>query len=182
MPKQTKSQGYRLPGPMALIERRIYLFRGHNAMLDSDLAELYQVETRALVQAVRRNIDRFPGDFMFQLSKQELTNWRSQIVMSNPAAKMGLRKPPYAFTELGVAMLSSILRSDRAVHMNIVVMRAFVKLREIMGTHKDLTHKIEALERKYGQHDEEIQVIFKAIRKLLEPPVAPKRRIGFSDR
>src|SRR6478609_9603841 len=111
--------------PIELIERRIYLIRGHKVMLDRDLAEIYGVETRALIQAVTRNPDRFPSDFMFQLSKEELESWRSQIVMSNPGAKMGLRRPPYAFTELGVAMLSSVLRSDRAVRMNILIMRAF---------------------------------------------------------
>jgi hypothetical protein len=149
-------------------------------MLDSDLAELYQVETRALNQAVKRNPNRFPEDFMFQLTKEELENWRSQIVISNPAAKRSLRQPPYAFTELGVAMLSSVLSSDRAIVVNIAIMRAFVKLREVMATHKDLAQKVEALERKYKDHDEEIQVIFKAIKKLLEPPPqSPKRRIGF---
>jgi hypothetical protein len=180
MPKKPPgSKTENLPVPVELIERRIYFIRGQKVMLDSDLAELYQVPTFRLNEAVKRNLDRFPKDFMFQLSKDELTNWRSQIAMSNPGVKMGLRRPPYAFTEQGVAMLSSVLNSDRAIQVNIAIMRAFVKLREIMATHKDLAHKIEALERKYGEHDQEIQVIFKAIKKLLEPPTKPTRRIGF---
>lgn len=174
------SAAEQLPVPAHLIERRIYMIRGHKVMLDSDLAELYQVETRALNQAVKRNVNRFPEDFMFQLSKDELSDWRSHFVTSNPASTMGLRRPPFAFTELGVAMLSSVLNSERAVHVNIAIMRAFVKLREVMGTHKELAHKIEALERKYTKHDEELQVVFKAIKRLLEPTPAPtKRRIGF---
>jgi hypothetical protein len=167
--------------PSGLIERRIHLIRGQKVMLDSDLAALYQVETRALNQAVKRNQARFPEDFMFQLTKEEFDNWKSQIVISNPSAKMSLRQPPYAFTELGVAMLSSVLNSDRAIVVNIAIIRAFVKLREVMATHKDLAHKVEALER---MHNEEIQVIFKAIfnviKQLLEPlPQRPRRRTGF---
>jgi len=176
--RELRNPACKLPVPMELIERRIYLLRGRKVMLDSDLADLYQVETRALVQAVKRNLDRFPDDFMFQLRQSELEEWRSQIVMSNPAAKMGLRRSPYAFTEQGVAMLSSVLKSKRAAHVNILIMRAFVKLREVMATHKDLAHKIDGLERKYQEHDKELQVVFAAIKKLLEP--APARRsIGF---
>src|SRR5580658_9946687 len=137
--------------PVEIIERRIYLIRGHKVMLDSDLAELYQVPTRALNQAVRRNLARFPSDFMFQLTDEELENWRSQIVTSNPSAKMGLRRPPYAFTEHGVAMLSAVLNSDRAVQMNIIIIRAFVRMRELLITHKDLAGKIEKLERTQKQ-------------------------------
>src|SRR5882724_11512935 len=136
MQNQSKTSADLVPVPIQLIERRIYLIRGQKVMLDSDLAELYQVETRALNQAVRRNLDRFPEDFMFQLSEQELENWRSQIVMSNPTSRMGLRRPPYAFTEHGVAMLSSVLNSVRAVQMNILIIRAFVQLRELLATHK----------------------------------------------
>jgi hypothetical protein len=184
MPKRTgKSEQEALPVlpvPAEIIERRIYLIRGRRVMLDSDLAGLYQAETRVLVQAVKRNLDRFPDDFMFQLSPDELKNWRSQIVISNPAARMGLRRSPYAFTEQGVAMLSSVLNSKRAIQVNILIMRAFVKLREVMATHKDLAQKIEALERKYQEHDEELQVVFKAIKRLLEPtPLPPKRKVGF---
>jgi phage regulator Rha-like protein len=147
-------------------------------MLDSDLADLYQVLTKNLNKAVMRNLDRFPEDFMFQLTNEEVEALRFQIGTSNEG-RGGRRYLPYAFTEQGVAMLSSVLNSKRAVQVNIIIMRAFVKLREVMATHKDLAHKIEALERKYKEHDEELQVVFKAIRKLLEPPAPPKRRIGF---
>ena len=148
-------------------------------MLSTDLADLYAVEPRVLVQAVKRNSMRFPEDFMFQLTADEFEHLKSQFVISSWG---GLRRAtPYAFTEQGVAMLSSVLRSERAVAVNIAIMRAFVKLREIMTTHKDLARKIESLERKYADHDHEIQVIFKAIKKLLEPlPIPPKRQIGFA--
>ena len=148
-------------------------------MLDSDLAQLYQVLTKNLDKAISRNRERFPEDFMFQLTKSEAESLRFQIGTSN-VGRGGRRYLPYVFTQEGVAMLSSVLNSSRAIHVNIVIMRAFVKLREIMSTHKDLAHKIEALERKYAQHDEEIQVIFKTIKKLLAPPRSPKRRIGFN--
>lgn len=148
-------------------------------MLDSDLADLYQVLTKNLNKAVARNTDRFPEDFMFQLTEEEAESLRFQIGTSN-AGRGGRRYLPYAFTEQGVAMLSSVLNSKRAAHVNIVIMRAFVKLREVMATHKDLAFKIDALERKYDEHDEDIQVIFKAIRQLLEPPpLPPKDPIGF---
>jgi hypothetical protein len=163
--------------PLEFIEQRIYLMRGHKVMLDFDLAQLYGVETRALLQAVKRNLDRFPPDFMFQFSKAELERWRSQIVISNPTLKMGLRRAPYAFTEQGVAMLSSVLKSRRAVQVNIQVMRAFVRLREILGTHKGLARKLAALERKY---DAQFKVVFDAIRQLMAPsPLPPRRQIGF---
>lgn len=159
------------------IERRIYWIRGQKVMLDRDLAELYGVKTRVLVQAVRRNFARFPEDFMFQLNKVELENWRSQIVMSNPSARMGLRRRPYAFTEQGVAMLSSVLRSERAVQVNIAIMRAFLRLREILASHKGLAGKLEEMERKY---DSRFRVVFKAMRELMKPEaLSPKRRIGF---
>jgi hypothetical protein len=177
MPKKKKVSAIAVPA--GSIEKRIYLIRGQKVMLDSDLAELYGVETRALVQGVKRNIDRFPEDFMFQLTRQELELWRSQIVISNPAAKMALRRPPYAFTEQGVAMLSSVLRSDRAVKVNIAIMRAFVRLREFLALHKDLARKIEALERKDAEHDARLQIVFEAIRELAEETPKPKRRIGF---
>jgi hypothetical protein len=124
MSKKKTSPARALSIPPQLIERRIYLIRRQKVMLDRDLAELYRVETRALVQGVKRNLDRFPQDFMFQLTRDELEQWRSQIVISNPGAKMGLRRRPYAFTEQGVAMLSSVLRSERAVQVNIAIMRA----------------------------------------------------------
>jgi hypothetical protein len=126
---------------------------------------------------VKRNLKRFPSDFMFQLSKKELENWRSQIVMSNPKAKMGLRRRPFAFTEQGVAMLSGLLQSDRAIQVNIAIMRAFVRLREILATHKDLARKLEEMERKY---DSQFQIVFEAIRQLMAPPPPEKKkRIGF---
>jgi ORF6N domain len=163
--------------PVEKIEKSILLIRGQKVMLDRDLAELYGVETRVLNQAVRRNIRRFPSDFMFQLSPAEFANWRSQIVMSKKE-KMGMRRRPLVFTEQGVAMLSSVLGSDRAIDVNIAIMRAFVRLRELMATHKDLAQKIEELEKKY---DAQFSAVFAAIRQLMQPaPVPPRRRIGFS--
>jgi hypothetical protein len=183
MPEKTKlpAIAQRLPVPVELIERRIYLIRGHKVMLDSDLADLYQVETKNLNKAVKRNLERFPEDFMFQLTAEETESLRFQFGTSN-AGRGGRRYLPYAFTEQGVAMLSSVLNSKRAVQVNIAIMRAFVKLREVMATHKELAHKIEALERKYQEHDQELQVVFQAIKKLLEPPppAPPKRPIGYS--
>ena len=165
--------------PVEVIERRTYLIRGQKVMLDSDLAELYQVETFNLNKAVKRNPDRFPSDFMFQLTKEEADSLRFQIGISKPEGRGGRRYLPYVFTEQGIAMLSSVLNSERAVLVNIAIMRAFVKLREIMSTHKDLARKIDALERKYAKHDQQFQIVFDAIKKLLQPPLSPKRRIGF---
>jgi len=143
-------------------------------MLSTHLAELYEVEPRALVQAVKRNIERFPPDFMFQLTKTEFQNLKSQIVTSNWG---GLRRAaPYAFTEQGVAMLSSVLNSRRAVQVNIEIMRAFVRLRELMATHKDLVRRLNEMERKY---DAQFKVVFDAIRELMTPPELKKRKIGF---
>jgi len=161
--------------PIERITGRIYLIRDTKVMLDRDLAELYGVETRVLKQAVRRNIKRFPDDFMFELSKEELQDWRSQIVMSN-GEKMGLRHPPMAFTEQGVAILSSVLKSDRAIQANIQIMRAFSRLRRMLMTHEDLKRKIESMERKY---DRRFKVVFDAIRQLMEPKdTSRKKRIG----
>ena len=163
--------------PQEAIESKIFLLRGKKVMLDRDLAILYGVETKYLKRQVRRNMDRFPPDFMFKLSKQEFKNWRSQFVTSNSADKMGLRYSPYAFTEPGVAMLSSVLNSNRAVHVNIQIIRTFIKLRQLLLTHVGLKRKIEAMERKY---DQQFKVVFEAIRKLLEPPPEEKSRIiGF---
>jgi len=159
------------------IERRILLIRGQKVMLDYDLAELYGVETRVLVQAVKRNLSRFPDDFMFQLTRDELEAWRSHFVMSNPGAKMGLRRPPYAFTQEGVAMLSSVLRSDRAVQVNVEIMRAFVRLRSLLATHADLARKMDQLEKKY---DAQFKVVFDAIRVLMEPPASGRKKpVGY---
>src|SRR5580698_2089433 len=167
--------------PAEFIERKIHLIRGHKVMLDSDLAALYQVPTKVLNQAVRRNLARFPTDFMFQLNAEELKNWRSQIVTANPGARMGLRRPPYAFTEHGVAMLSSVLKSERAVELNILIIRAFVRLREYLATHKDLAHKMEDMERTQQHHSAHIEQIYGYIQQLIEPaPDSSKRRIGFA--
>lgn len=155
--------------PAERIEKAILLIRGQKVMLDRDLAELYGVPTGVLNQAVKRNARRFPPDFMFRLSKAEMEKWKSQIVISNPGTKMGLRKRPYAFTEHGVAMLSSVLHSRRAIEVNIAIMRAFVRLRQILATHKDLVRKLEQLERKLGEHDEKFQIVFEAIRQLMAP-------------
>jgi hypothetical protein len=168
----------RLLIPAERIERAILLVRGHKVLLDRDLAELYGIETRVLVQAVKRNTRRFPEDFMFQLSKDELESWRSQFVMSNPAAKMGLRRRPYAFTEQGVAMLSSVLHSNRAIDVNIAIMRTFVRLRRLLLSHRQLARRFDQLENKY---DSQFKIVFEAIRQLMSlPPGPPKRRIGFA--
>jgi len=159
------------------IEQKIFLIQGQKVMIDRDLANLYGVSTKALLQAVRRNKKRFPTDFAYQLTEQEFNNLRSQFVTSSWG---GRRYLPYAFTEQGIAMLSSVLRSERAVLVNIAIMRAFVKLREAMVAHKELASQLKVLERKVGEHDEEIQAIFKAIRQLMvPPPEKPKRQIGF---
>ena len=144
-------------------------------MLDAGLAKLYGVETRVLVQAVKRNIDRFPEDFMLQLSEEELTLLRSQSVISK-AGRGGRRYLPYVFTELGVAMLSSVLRSKRAILVNIEIMWAFVRLRAIAFSHQELARKLDALEKKY---DAQFKVVFDAIRKLMEPVEQPTSPIGF---
>jgi len=169
----------------APIEPRILIIRGQRVMLDADLAALYGVPTKALNQAVRRNLDRFPEDFMFVLSSKEVETWRSQFVTSNPAAKMGLRRPPLAFTEQGVAMLSSVLRSKRAIAANVAIMRAFVRMREALATHKELAKKLAELERRIDSQDETIVEIVQTIRRLMAssssplPDSRPKRRIGF---
>lgn len=167
--------------PIEFVERRIYLIRGQKVMIDSDLAELYAVPTKVLNQAVKRNRTRFPKDFMFQLNKAETQNWKSQIVTSNPNQKMGLRRSPYAFTEHGVAMLSSVLRSDRAVQMNILIIRAFVRLRELLATHQDLAREIDELRRRQEEQGAQIAAVIDSINELLLPePVPAKRQIGFA--
>lgn len=162
-----------------VIINRIYFVRGQKIMLDRDLAELYGVETKVLKQAVRRNMKRFPEDFMFEMNKEEFENWRSQIVTSNEGDKKGLRYPPFCFTEQGVTMLSCILNSKRAITINIQIIRIFAKLREMIITHKDILLKLEQLEKKVTSHDENIQRIFGALKQLLNPPQQPRRRIGF---
>ena len=161
------------------IEQSIYLIRGRRVLLDFDIAKLYEVETKTLIQAVKRNTSRFPSDFMFQLTKDELENWRSQFVTSNSGLKMGLRRPPYAFTEQGVAMLSSVLRSSSAIEVNIQIMRIFVRLRELMLTHEKLNQKLFQLEQQYQKHDQQFTIVFDAIRQLINSPSKNKRKIGF---
>jgi hypothetical protein len=155
------------------IQRKIHIIRGLKVMLSTDLAALYRVEPRALVQAVKRNIRRFPRDFMFQLTAAETRNLKSQSVISSWG---GQRTAPFAFTEQGVAMLSSVLRSERAVKANIAIMRAFVRLREMLVTHEELRQKIERMEKRY---DSRFQIVFATIRQMLETPTRPKRSIGF---
>lgn len=161
--------------PMEIIERKILLIRGQKVILDRDLAVLYNVETRALNQAVRRNIDRFPADFIIPLTRKEIMNL-SQIVISS-----GIKHAPsvFAFTEQGVAMLSGLLNSKRAVQVNISIMRAFVRLRELIAGHRELSSRLDALEKK---HDKQFKIVFEAIREILSPPAKPKRRIGFTAR
>ncbi len=161
--------------PAQRIERVIYLIRGQKVMLDRDLAQLYGVETRVLNQTVRRNKDRFPNDFMFTLTRQEIRDL-SQSVISP-----GLKHAPnvFAFTEQGVAMLSSVLNNPRAIKMNLEIMRAFVRLRGMMTSQKEVARKLVELEKHLQDHDEQIQTIFTAIRQLMAPKEAPKKRIGF---
>jgi hypothetical protein len=159
--------------PIERVERRILLIRGQKVMLSPDLAELYEVEPRVLNQAVKRNLERFPDDFMFQLTPEEYANLKSQFVTSSWG---GARRAPYAFTEQGVAMLSSVLHSPRAVQVNIAVMRAFVKLREMLASHRDLARRMESMERKY---DVQFKAVFDAIRELMKPPEKPTPKIGF---
>jgi len=159
-----------------VIERKIYLIRGHKVMLDRDLAELYEVETRVLNQAVRRNLDRFPEDFMFALTRDEIMNL-SQIVISSR-----IKHAPnvFVFTEQGVAMLSGVLNSGRAIQVNIAIMRTFVKLRAMLSSNKELAHKLTLLENRIEKHDGEIKAIFGAIRQLMVPLEAKsKKPIGF---
>ena len=162
-----------------VVERKIYLIRGKKIMLDRDLASLYGVETRSLNQAVKRNLDRFPEDFMFQLTKDETKNWISQIVISNKE-RMGLRQSPYAFTEQGIAMLSSVLKSQRAVHANIQIMRTFTKIKSMLASNEMLRQRIEELEKKFEKHDKQFRLVFDAIREVLESPKPKlKKPIGF---
>ena len=163
--------------PIEKIENKIFLIRGKRVMLDKDLAELYDVETRALIQAVKRNSDRFPEDFMFNLNEQEYEILRSQIVISSWG---GRRHLPYAFTEQGVSMLSSVLNSKRAIHVNIQIMRIFTRLREVIASNKEIMEKLNQLENKVEKHDSEIQSIFEAIRQLIATPERTKKKIGFS--
>jgi hypothetical protein len=159
--------------PQEIIEGKILFIRGKKVMLDRDLAQLYGVTTGNLNKAVNRNIERFPKDFMSQLTDEEFRNLKFHFGISSWG---GTRKLPRVFTENGVAMLSSVLNSQRAIHVNIQIMRTFTRLREMLMTHKDLKQKIEEMEKKY---DYQFKIVFDAIKQLLEPPEKPKKRIGF---
>jgi len=170
-----------------VVERKIYLIRGHKVMLDKDLAMLYKVPVKRLNEQVKRNIARFPADFMFQLTKEEASIFQSirfgsRSQFATLKRGMNIKYLPYVFTEQGVAMLSSVLNSERAIQVNIAIMRAFVQLRQILSTHKELAHKLEELERKIEKHDAEIGSIFEAIRQLMTPSPEPMRKIGFSQK
>jgi hypothetical protein len=169
--------------PAELIINKIILLRDQKVLIDRDLAELYGVDTRALNQAVKRNLKRFPEDFMFQMTKEEFEIWRSQVVTSNND-KMGLRRPPYVFTEQGVAMLSSVLNSDRAILVNIQIMRVFAKMRALLDSHKEILRKLEAIEKKDIDQDEQILLIFEYLKQLEqdkqeETPFKERKRIGY---
>jgi len=167
--------GMSITFPVERIERSILLIRGHKVMLDADLAVLYAVSTKRLNEQVRRNRSRFPGDFMFQLTGEEVRSLRSQFATSKKG-RGGRRYAPLVFTEQGIAMLSTVLNSERAIQVNIEIMRAFVRLREMIATHKDLARKLEALEKRY---DAQFKVVFDAIRELMARPEPNKRNIGF---
>jgi hypothetical protein len=166
--------------PLERVQSRILIVRGRKVLLDADLASLYGVETRVLNQAVRRNQERFPPDFMFRLSAKELAIWRSHFVMSNPAAKMGMRRPPLAFTEHGALMAATVLNSSRAIQASLYVVRAFVRLRNFLQSHRDIARRLDEHEKKLSGHDTAIVELMDAIRRLMALPEQPKRRpIGF---
>jgi hypothetical protein len=160
------------------IEKRIFVIRERQVMLDEDLADLYGVETKRLVEQVKRNLERFPEDFMFQLRKDEAACLRSQIATSN-TGRGGRRYAPYVFTEQGVAMLSSVLRSKTAIAVNIEIMRAFVELRRVGSSYAAIEKRLEEIERELSGHDEQLNQIFKTLRQLISPPARPKRPVGF---
>jgi len=167
--------------PEEIITHKIYWIRDQKVILDRDLAQLYGVETRILKQAVKRNIERFPNDFMFELNKEEFENWRSQIVISNSSDKMGLRRAPFAFTENGVAMLSSVLKSKRAIEVNIKIIRVFTKIRKSLSENLNLKLEIEAIKKKLGNHDKNIELVFNYLDELLKTKENPTKRtkIGY---
>ena len=169
--------------PDELIINKIILLRDQKVLVDRDLSELYGVDTRTLNQAVKRNLKRFPEDFMFQMTREEFEIWRSQIVISNND-KMGLRRPPYVFTEQGVAMLSSVLNSDRAILVNIQIMRVFTKMRALLESHKEILRKLESLEKKDIEQEDKILLIFEYLKQLEqtkqeETQLRERKRIGF---
>ena len=161
------------------IERRIFIIRGQRVMLDRDLAHIFGVSTGRLNEQVKRNRRRFPGDFMFQLTKEEASDWISQNAISNPWAKKGLRKSPYVFTEHGAVMLAAVLNSDVAIAASIEIVRAFNHLRRVATVHKDLMLALAGLARKVAGHDAQFRIVFEALRRLIEPPVKRKKQIGF---
>ncbi|MEO8402977.1 MAG: ORF6N domain-containing protein [Chitinophagaceae bacterium] len=161
-----------------MISSKVYLIRGRKVMLDMDLANLYQVENKRLKEAIRRNIDRFPEDFMFVMSASELENWRTQFASSN-SLKGGLRYPPFCFTEQGVAMLSSVLNSETAIRVNIQIIRVFTKMRELLFSNKDILLQLQKIESNLQGHDLHIAVIFEHLKKLIHPSQPPRRKIGF---
>ena len=164
--------------PDEVIVSKIYMIREQRIMLDRDLADLYGVATKVLKQAVRRNIKRFPQDFMFEMTKEELDNWRSQIVTSN-SDRMGLRHTPFCFTEQGVTMLSCVLNSDRAVDVNIKIIRIFTRLREMLLTHKTLLLKMDEIEKKVSGQDEKIKLIFDYLKRFIQLQSQPRKLIGY---
>jgi hypothetical protein len=171
--------------PDEIVLNKIYVIRGEKVMIDRDLAELYGVETKRLKEAVRRNLNRFPEDFMFEMDKEEFQNWRTQFATSNPSDAMGLRYAPFCFTEQGVTMLSCVLSSDRAIAMNIQIMRLFTRMRKMILTHQEILTQLEQMRQKMTGHDERIDLIFEYLEKLedgqqKEPePEKPRRPIGY---
>ena len=165
--------------PVTLIERSIYLIRGHKVMIDTDLAQLYDVPTYRLNEAVKRNRKRFPSDFMFQLSKEEAESLTSQFAISKKG-RGGRRTSPFVFTEQGVAMLSTVLNSERAIQVNIVIMRAFVKLRQMLESNEELNRKFAVVIRKLAIHDKYFTLVFDELKKLTTPPTTSRRQIGFT--
>ncbi len=162
------------------IINKIYVLRGQKVMLDRDLADMYGIETKVLKQAVKRNVERFPKDFMFEMSKKEFENWRSQFVTSNSTDIMGLRYAPFCFTEQGVAMLSGVLNSPVAIHVNIQIIRVFTKMKELLLTNKDILLKLEKLEKDVKGNKRDIAMIFEALKQLLMSPQQKRRLIGFN--
>jgi ORF6N domain len=165
--------------PMERVEHRILFIRGHRVILDADLAEVYGVPTKALNQAIKRNAERFPEDFMFQLSREEADSLRSQTVTLKTVRGQHRKYLPYVFTEHGAIMAASVLNSPRAIEASVYVVRAFVKMREAMSSDRGFARRLDSLERKYAVHDVQIKGIFDAIRALMEPPAKPRRRIGY---
>ena len=176
MPKNTTNE---LMLPDEILINKIYLIKGQKVMLDRDLAELYGVETKQLKRQVKRNLERFPEDFMFEMSEEDFQNWRSQFGTSNLSDKMGLRYAPYCFTEHGVLMLSSVLNSPRAIQVNIQIVRIYTKLREMLLTHKDILLKLEEMEKKIGKQDTKIKLVFDYLNQFIKQQEKPRKMIGF---